>query len=75
MAAQQSDISPHRVLPPTQQGPDVNMGPLTGMATGPGLTLPPLAEQRIPQPLAQMIQAEQKAGAGRNPGIVQRRRG
>ena len=74
MAAQQADISPHRVLSQGPQQMTADYGELM-VGTQPDLSLPPVTEQRIPTALAQMIQQEQKAGAGRNQGIVRRRTG
>lgn len=69
--ATQADIAPHRVLAQAPQGPAITMGPITGMATSPNVTLRPVAQQRIPTELARMILLEQKSSAPR--GIVKRR--
>lgn len=67
----QANIYPHTVLDPIQQGPDITMGDLTGMATGPDFTLSDPAQQRIPRELARMMALEQKSMAPQ--GIVRRR--
>jgi hypothetical protein len=70
----QADISPHRVLVQQGQGPDITMGPMNGMGGTVQAQLPPLAQQRIPTALQQMIQAEAKANGKRSPGLATRGR-
>jgi hypothetical protein len=70
----QADISPHRLLTQQPQGPDIKMAPMVGMGGTVPAQLPPLAQQRIPTALQQMIQAEAKANGKRSPGLVTRGR-
>lgn len=55
---------PHRVLEPGSTEISIQMAPMTGMAPSFDMSLPSVSEQRIPAPLQEQMQEEQKSGQG-----------